>query len=321
MKRPRGNERQKLLEELRAEVPWVRHAWELGRRRRRAQADLETILAGTVHTKIEPLRAGDPRVAHAQLDRQLQEKLREQGLHDEKGFIYGGMTLIAHRPFTYESIEPIRNALRAIDDAFMRVKFSSPLEHSAFTHAPKHAKDDDGPPSEEQWAEAWLQITSWQYPKAIACEAIGLKQKTYEERRRRPRGKSGGLSINDEEALAALDEMIAKEKESIENNVQYREYASRLAAERGLKLPKELRMPTYSKALRKQMPKDWRFYDDDRARWRAQLSKQPRKTQARWRTLIELREQRIAGAMAGLGIHEWIRVNVQKPTAENREEK
>lgn len=119
------------------------------------------------------------------------------------------MTRIAHRPFETETIEAIRNAYHAVDDAFMLAKFSSPLERSAFAHRPKHARDDEGAATEEQWHDAWLQITWFVCSKSVAYEAIGISKKAYEARRRRSREKANGLSINDEEALESLNEMIA----------------------------------------------------------------------------------------------------------------
>lgn len=315
MKRPRGPDRKELVRELREAAPFVRHAWELGRMRRRLEADLKTIVDGSVHTWMVPLRAGDPRVAHAQLDRQLQQKLRERGQYDDKGFIFGGETLIAFRPFLDDTLTAIREARHVVDQAFLHAKFSSVLEHSAFTHGPKNVQDDRGASTEEQWQEAWLQITYGRYTKAIACEAIDLDEHAYDARRRRPRKKAGGLSINDAELVEWLREEIEKETKKVENHRQGREYAAAIAATRGLKIPKAMRVPKFSKAIRKRLPDNCRFLDDDRTRWIARLRRQPKASHALWRKLIRLREEFLAGADAAFAISAWFDKNVNKPSA------
>lgn len=306
MKRPRGVDRDAQVRELRTEAPFVRHAWELGRIRRRVEADLKAILDGTLHTRFVPIRAGDPRIAHAQVDRHLQAKLRANGSSDEHGLIYGGERLVAYRPFVDTTVSALRDAGRALDQAFLHARFSSVLEHIAFSHAPKHIDDDRGPSTDAQWHDAWFRITFGRYTKAAACEAINLDEHAYDERRRRPKSKSGGLSDKDAELIEWLREQIVEETNRIENHREYREYVAALATQHGLKLPKELRIPGFSKALRKRLPADWRFMDDDRLRWKANLSQQPRSTQATWRRLIELREAFLAAAVAALKIGAWI---------------
>ncbi len=315
MKRPRGADRNELVRELRDEAPFVRHAWELGRMRRRLEADLKTILDGTVHSWMVPLRAGDPRVAHAQLDRQLQQKLRELGRYDDKGFIFGGERRIAFRPFLDESITAIREARHAVDQAFLHANFSSVLERSAFTHTPKTVDQDRGASTEEQWQEAWLQITYGRYPKAIACEAIDLDEHAYDERRRRPRKKAGGLSINDAELVEWLRVQIEQETRKVDDHRKYREHAAAIAATRGLRIPKAMRVPKFSKAIRKRLPSDCRFLDDDRTRWIARLRRQPKASHALWRKLIRLREEFLAAADAAFAMTAWFDENVNKPSA------
>src|SRR5689334_21265624 len=139
MKRPRLADRDKLVEELRAQVQWVRHAWELGRMQRRAIADLQHIVKRNVHYSVALLRAGDPRVARAQVDRHLQETLKRNGRFDERGLIYGGETLVAHRPLITETLDIMRTRLRALEDTLAFARFASSLEQVAFRLIPKDA--------------------------------------------------------------------------------------------------------------------------------------------------------------------------------------
>jgi hypothetical protein len=315
MKRPRGPDRDKLLRELQAEVPHARHAWELGRMRRRLEADLKTIVERSVRSYVVPLRAGDPRVAHAQLDRQLQAKLRELGHFDADGLIYGGETRSVCRPFHDETVNALREVRHVVDHAFLNAKFTSPLEHAAFAHAPKQAPEDREASTEDQWQEAWLQLTAGYYPKAVACEAIGINEHASDERRRRPRARAGGLSINDSELLERLQQMIADETKKLDDQRVGRAYSIEVAKQRGLKLPKDLRLqPVFSRTTVAQLHADCRFYNEERLYWKARLARQPRASHQLWRKLIRLREDRLAGIVATFAIHAWIEQHTQRTT-------
>lgn len=271
--------------------------------RRRLEQDLRTILDGSVHYSIEPIRGDDARASKAKLDRQHLKWLRDRGSFAEKGLIFGGKTMIAHRPFVTETIDAIRSIQRALEETFVRAKFSSVLERYAFNARPKNHKDDHGASTEEQWHEVWLRITYGQYTKALACEAIELDEHAYDERRRRPRAKADGLSINDQELQARLHELIAEEQQKLADLRQTRDY---VVAVHGVRLPRALRSPAYSRRTRGQLHRDCRFLDDDLVRWRASLKKQPAFSHQLWRQLIRLREQRVAGVVATFAIHELI---------------
>jgi hypothetical protein len=319
MKRPRLAEREKLVDALRSEVQWVRHAWELGRLQRRAIADFECIVKGAVHYATVPIRAGDPRAARAQLDRQLQSQLRRNGHYDEQGLIYGGQMLIAHRPFVTETLEALRTRLRELRDAFVLAKFATPLEQAAFRCAPKDPNDDRGAPRDKQWVDAWLRVTHGRHPKSIACEAIGISEKAYDERRRRPQAKAGGLTIREQELIEQLEHEMEQDRKSIENHESYRRDALHFAAQCGAKLPRHLRtVPSYTKATRKQLTLDVRFLDDDLVRWRACLREASPKMRPTWRALIALREQRIARLVRAMAIHAWLEDQTRAATTENR---
>ncbi len=196
----------------------------------------------------------------------------------------------------------MREARHALDQAFLHAKFSSQLERSAFAHRPKQANDDRADSTEAHWQEAWLQITFGWYPKSVACEAIGLSEKAYDERRRRPRARAGGLSINDAELLERLQKLIADETKSLDDQRVSRAYSVEVAKQRGFKLPKEHRLPAFSRTTVPRLPPDCRFYNTDRLYWKARLARQPRASQGLWRKLIRLREQRLAGIVATFGI-------------------
>lgn len=318
MRRPRGKAKAQQLEDLRAEAPWVRLSWELGRVYRRAGADLRSILANSIHHRVFPIRAGDPRVVRQQVDRHLQEQLRKRGSFDEHGLIYGGESRIAHRPFKTETIDAIRSAHRALDDALLHAAFSTSLERIAFHLSPKDASEDCGGSTEPQWQDAWLEITDGTYTKGAACQAIGISQHAYDERQRRRRAKAGGLSRRDEKRNAMLRELIAEENKGIENHQQYRRYIDAIASERGHELPRSMRIPRFTKATCKKLPEDCRFYAKELERWQALLPRQPRKSQPLWRQLIELRQERIAGMVSAIEICEWTERNLKKPTDGNK---
>lgn len=286
--------KQDQVAELKAEAQHVRVAWELGRLRRRLELDLRTLLLNTEHWRVVPIRAGDPRVAAATRDKQLQKRLRDTGMFDEQELIYGGESQVAHRPFRTETLTTLRSAQRALADAFVQARFSSPLEWVAFTLTPKDPDEDLGRPTEHQWHDAWLAITRGRYAKTVACEAIGLDDHAYDERRRRPRARTGGISAKVEELLTWLREETERERKSIKNHREYIDYVSQLAQQRGIVIPKALRRPTYSKRTRDKLPPDCRFLDDDRARWSTNLSAQPSASRAAWKQLIALREERLA---------------------------
>jgi len=80
-------------------------------------------------------------------------------------------------------------------------------------------------------------------------------------------------------------------------------------------VPKAWRLPKFSKATRPQMPPAWRFYDNDRLYWKGALRRQPACSKALWKQLIGLREERIAGMVAGLKLFHWIESHTHAATA------
>lgn len=307
MKRPRGEARKEVVEQLRLEVPFVRHAWELGRLGRRVLADLRVIAESNEHRRIIPTRATDPHVSVAtRTDRKLASKLREIGAFDENGLIYGGRTVVAHRPFTTESIIALKTARFDLERLFVQAAFASELERDAFWHTPKSPREDAGAPRKEDWEHAWVQITAWNYGKAVACEAIGLRERTYDERRRRPRAKSGGLSLNDQELIDYLRARIVEEEKSIENHEGFKSSCEEVARLRGLRIPVTVRRPKFARSMRARLPEDCRFLVDDYTRWKARAPRQPKVSRTLWNQLIELREKRIVGTVANFALSAWM---------------
>ncbi|GEM_PF-4415149 len=307
MKRPRGQARNEVIEQLKREVPFVRHAWELGRLGRRVLADLRIVAESNEHRRIVPLRATDPHISVAvRTDKRLARKLRESGSFDEQGLIYGGQTVVAHRPFASESILALKTARFNLERLFVQAQFSSALERDAFWHTPKRPQHDTGPSKDEDWEHVWVQITSWTYGKAVACEAIGLKERTYDERRRRPRAKAGGLSLKDEELLDQLRARIAEEEKGIENHEGYKSHCEEVARLRGLRIPIAVRRPRFAKSMRARLPEDCRYLVDEYGRWKARAPRQPQVSRALWKLLLERRERRIVGTVANFAMSEWM---------------
>jgi hypothetical protein len=283
--------------------------------RRRAELDLQTLLESTMWTQAAPLHAGDLRIARGQLDRQLQARLRKTGHSNDRGIIYGGETRIAVRPFVSESVIAIRQARRALSREFVLAKFTSVLEHIAFTLRPKRPDEDLGPSTEKQWQDAWLRTIGGCYPKAIACEAIGLNEHAYDERHRRARKKADGLSLDDAALVEWLRDAIKAEDSMVQGHRCYREYAAATASKHGISLPKAMRLPTLSKATLNALPPELRELDIERVRWRTALSEQPKASKKLWRQLIELREESIVASIATPAIIAWMDENVSVLTS------
>lgn len=278
----------------------MRVAWELGRLRRRLEADLATLLLNSEQHRVLPLRAGDPRVGAKARDKQLQQLLRDAGHEDEHGLIYGGVAQVAHRPFRTETLTALRKAQRALADAFMLARFSSELEYAAFNVTPHDPNEDRAQSTtDHQWHDAWLAATRRSYTKAAACEASRLDAHTYDERRRRRGTKTT-------EMLTWLREEAERERKAVDDGRTYVAYGSEIAVERGVAIPRAWRRPTYSRRIRDQLPSDCRFLDDERARWSTNVSSQPSRTRTAWRQLIELREERLALIVASMGISSLI---------------
>jgi hypothetical protein len=307
MRRLRGDKRTELVEQLKGEVPYVRHAWELGRLKRRLLADLKMIAESCEHRRMVPMRVTDPYVSVAsRTDKKLARMLRESGSFDDEGLIYGGRTVVAHRPLTTDSIVALKRALFELERLFVQAQFSSPLERDAFCHSPKTHDDDRGVSKDEDWQHAWVRMITWRHSKAVACEALDLKERTYDERRRRRRAKAGGLSLNDQELLEQLEAQIASEKSGIQNHDEFRTYCDQVAEMRGLRIPLAVRRPKFTRSTRAVLPKDCRYLVDDHTRWKARASRQPKISRALWKELIELREKRIAGTLAAFALSDWM---------------